>query len=482
MAKPLQQIVVADDDPDLLNAMRHTLESWGYGVKLAASKQELMPLCRKLPIDLLILDVHFGDVDGIDLLGELVREGFDRPVIVLTAHGSVDNAVRAVKKGAFDFVAKPPDLGHLRGVIENGLNAQIAGDKRSAGGVERNHASEILGRSAPIREVIELIGDVAPTDAKVMILGESGTGKELVARAVHRQSSRADGPFIAVNMAALPDTLAESLLFGHEAGAFTGADKARVGWCEAADGGTLFFDEIGEMDVALQAKLLRFLQTGLVHRVGAKEAKPVDVRVVSATNRDPKQMIAEGLLREDLYYRLHVLPITLPPLRERPDDVPLLAEAFVERFAKRYKRRLVGISPPAMRILNSHEWPGNVRQLENFIERVVILCRDERLEVEHLPADFLRELSPGLPASPVPPPAMSRVASGARPEPARAIDRIEKRAIVDALEKTNGHVVHAAQMLGVGQATVYRKIKRYGIELQRSRSQSGKDDANGARP
>jgi DNA-binding NtrC family response regulator len=326
----------------------------------------------------------------------------------------------------------------------------------------------IQGDSAALRSVRQLIVDVADTCATVMIYGESGTGKELVANAIHRLSKRAAGPFVPVNMSAIPQGLAESMLFGHEKGAFTNAVDRHLGWCALADGGTLFLDEIGEMELAIQPKLLRFLQEGSIQRVGSGKQTRVDVRLITATNRDPSVVVEEGRMREDLFFRLHVVPIYLPPLRQRPEDIAPLAELFVHRAALRHGRSVQGFTKAALDILTQFNWPGNVRQLENAIERLVIFSRHTIIEPMDIPAEF---------HSPAPisrcVPRFSDADLDLHPQSdglgLTAIQRTERTAIIDALQRTGGHVVDAARLLGLGQATMYRKIKQYAVPNRRKR-------------
>jgi DNA-binding NtrC family response regulator len=329
----------------------------------------------------------------------------------------------------------------------------------------------LIGVSPSMAAIRQLILEVAPTRASVMIYGESGTGKEVVAQAIHRYSKQANGPFVPVNMAAIPQGLAESLLFGHEKGAFTSAVHNQTGWCEAADGGTLFLDEAGDMEIQVQPKLLRFLQEGTLQRVGSQISKSVAVRVITATNRDPGQVVAEGRMREDLFFRLHVVPIYVPPLRDRPEDIPALAIRFLRIASERHDREVEGFSNDAMRVLQQHDWPGNVRQLENTVERLVIFARGPIVEADHIPADDhlvsayaeRRRVLTG---------KTNGQLNGNEFDPIVSltpIERHERAAIVDALRRVNGHVVDAARLLGLGQATVYRKIKQYGIPHERRR-------------
>lgn len=319
----------------------------------------------------------------------------------------------------------------------------------------------ILGVSDEIRRVHDLISDVAVTDAKVLILGESGTGKELVARAIHQQSRRSQSVFAPVNMAALPHSLAEGMLFGHERGSFTGAESQQRGWCEMADEGTLFLDEIGEMDLALQAKLLRFLQDGTFQRIGSNKLQRVDVRIIAATNRDPQRLVCDGRLREDLYYRLNVLPIIVPPLRERREDIAVLAKVFLKRAAHTHDKLLHDFTPGAISVLSHYDWPGNVRQLQNVVERLTILCSGDSIGVQDLPSELLDN-------TPLFIPAVAERSGVPLAAPSSEMRDIEKDAIINALTQSNGNVVKAARALGLGQATVYRKMKRYKIRVERT--------------
>ncbi|MGL5094603.1 MAG: sigma-54-dependent transcriptional regulator, partial [Planctomycetia bacterium] len=387
--KPL--IIIADDDPVVILLLNHHLERWGYRTSAAASKVELLAQLADETPAMLLLDLRFGECNGVELFQEIRPNHPHLNVVMLTAHGSIENAVSAMKLGAYDFLTKPPDLNRLQVICGHAVEQHTLRQKirRLERLVETQSAGQsLLGAGAAIRTVRETIASVAPTDATVLVLGESGTGKELVARALHENSRRAGGPFIPVNMAALPRELVESTLFGHERGAFTGADQVQIGCCEAADGGTLFLDEIGEMELPLQTKLLRFLQERTILRVGSSRSHTVDVRIVAATNQDPQEQVKRGQLRQDLYYRLNVVPMKLPPLRERMEDVPLLAAAFLRRAAARVGRDITGFTQPALDVLLNYSWPGNVRELENVVERVAIFCREAEVGVAQLPADL----------------------------------------------------------------------------------------------
>jgi len=452
-SKPL--IVVADDEETVCRALTHFLEAWGYRVVAVLGGEPLMNFLAITRPAALLLDLNLGDQNGVSLLPEIYRRQPDLPVIMLTGSGTIDSAVAAMKLGAIDYLTKPPKIAHLKGLLAQILSSPTPKPKpepQPEGALSR----PMWGECAPIQRLRELIANVAGTDATVLVLGENGTGKELVARAVHELSPRRKAPFVAINVAALPRELVESTLFGHEKGAFTGAVQAQQGCCEAADKGTLFLDEIGEMELGLQAKLLRFLQERTVQRVGTTKALPVDVRIVAATNRDPLEQVRKGSLREDLYYRLAVVPVTVPPLRNRGDDIRLLAERFLARAATRYNKNLRGFTPTALAALAAYSWPGNVRQLENTTERAAILCSGSEVDVDLLGGEI--EASQTAPQSAV---TFSTTAASEL----RTIDQIEKQAIMDALAQTGGNVKDAAALLGLGQATVYRKIKRYGIVL-----------------
>ena len=512
-------ILVADDDPSVLKVLEYHLKSWGCRCVTASDKSQLYrAIHQELPA-VLLLDVRFGEHDGVEVLRGLLDEIPALVIIMMTAFGTIDSAVTAIKLGAYDYLTKPPDLNRLKVLISDGMakaisqTAVTAVTKNSAPVSEPEHLGvSMIGNSSAIRRVRELINGVAPTEASVLILGESGTGKEVAARSIHARSHRNQHPFIALNMAALPRELVESTLFGHEKGSFTGADQAQVGSVEAANQGTLFLDEIGEMDVNLQAKLLRFLQERTFQRVGASKPKPVDVRILAATNQDPIQQVNSGKLREDLYYRLNVVPIVMPPLRHRPDDVIPLARFFLERVAIRYGRPQFDLTPEAADALTRYQWPGNVRQLENLIERLVIFSPGQTIRRDAIPPEILNTLGnetvgardvssstrplgdsnlgstfasfPPIPSASSPDGSDSGLeSSGSQPtEPEsnslfaesesvdaantlRPIDRIEKQAIQEALNMACGNVREAAKALGLGQATVYRKIKRYAIRI-----------------
>jgi DNA-binding NtrC family response regulator len=416
----------------------------------------------------LLLDVHFGEHDGLEILRDVLAQQSDLKVVILTAFGSIDNAIAAIRFGAIDYLTKPVDLGRLRAVIDHCSelgNADSGSRRTPARAATPVTTRAILGESRPMRELRELIDRVAATNSTVLVLGESGTGKELVARALHELGPRRGRPFVPLNVAAMPRELVESTLFGHAKGAFTGADRQQYGCCEAADGGTLFLDEIGEMEIGLQAKLLRFLQERTLRRVGETQLVSVDVRIITATNRNPAEYVRRGLLREDLYYRLNVVPIHIPPLRQRREDVPLLARHFTQRHTARACGRGAEFSDQALDELMGHSWPGNVRELENLVERLLIFCTGHTIEASDVAAELHRTTGPLWHPSAAGDLQGNRstAPAGSARQTLRPMEQIEIQAIKDALASTHGNVREAAKLLGLGQATVYRKIKRFQI-------------------
>ncbi|MGE3819630.1 MAG: sigma-54-dependent transcriptional regulator [Isosphaeraceae bacterium] len=462
--KPL--VVVADDDVHFLKVMEHHIGRWSYRARGVTEKAALLRELDREPPDLLLMDVRFGEHDGVEVLRQVIAKHPGLKVLMLTAFGSIDGAIAAIKLGALDYLGKPVDLPRLRAALSQVLErAEVSRQELEAPIKPVRSPTDtgtrpIRGESRAVRQLRDRIAAVAPTDATVLILGESGTGKELVARSLHERGRRAAGPFVALNVAAMPRELVESTLFGHENGSFTGADQAQRGACEAADGGTLFLDEIGEMEVNLQAKLLRFLQERSFQRVGHASLISVNVRIVAATHRDPLEQVRKGLLREDLYYRLNVVPIHVPPLRERREDVPLLAEHFLRAATGRLRREDLAFAPEALEALARYDWPGNVRQLENLVERLAIFGQGGVIGLDAVRDELRDSASVIEPRGDLVPPTASPVVGDESLSP---IDRMEKHAIMEALRRTNGKVREAALALGLGQATVYRKIKRYGI-------------------
>ena len=449
--KPVKILVVDDDDAHryMLRAM---LAQWGWQTEEAADGLAAVEAVRQQPFDAILMDVRMARMDGMEALVRIQAHNPAIPVVIMTAYSSIDSAVAAIKAGARDYLTKPLDFERLRLTLAKALDhRQVEESRRQHDGKPFSalDTAGIIGQSAPMRELMEMIFYVAPTEATVLISGESGTGKELVATALHRNSARKDGPFIKVNCAALVESLLESELFGHEKGAFTGADRRREGKFRQADGGTLFLDEISETSPAMQAKLLRVLQEHEIQRVGGQETIKVDVRVLAASNRVLEEAVEEGKFREDLFYRLNVVTLPVPPLRERPEDIPLLAAHFVEKFAARNRRRVEGITPGAMAMLRDHPWPGNVRELENAIERGVILMRGDYLDEQSRPLSLRR-------------PGNHRGDSPAAPGPA-SLEEAEKMVLQRTLEETGGNRSETARRLNITRKTLLSKINKYGL-------------------
>jgi len=459
MASYTPLVLTIDDDPAFLESIAFHAQEWGYAHRGVQTVEEMWRQVDQAIPNVILLDIHLGDMNGTMLVRPLLERFPDVPIIMVTAHGTIDAAVQCIKAGAYDFVTKPIDPDRLRielgkAVERNRLTLRVK-DLESAD--SRHEFSGMIGGSMQMREVYRLIECVAPTDATVLILGETGTGKELVAGALHDCGKRSGGPFVPVNAAAIPHELIESVLFGHKKGAFTGAHQNHVGYCEQADRGTLFLDEIVEMEYGVQAKLLRFLENHVVQRVGEASSREVDVRIIAATNREPKAEIQAKKLREDLYCRLNVVTISLPPLRERHGDLSLLAHHFLDRLAAKYDREMRSVSPEALEVLSGYDWPGNVRELEGLIEQVVVTNEGAELSVAMLPSELRsargrrRILNLAIPDS-----------DG--PDTLPSMEEAERRLILEALHRTAGSVAEAAKQLDISEATIYRKIKKYGLQ------------------
>ena len=449
-------ILVVDDDQAHRGMLRTMLRSWGYAVSEAADGDEALNLVRERAFDAVLTDVRMARMDGIHTLKSVLEYNPALPVVLMTAYSSVETAVEALRLGAYDYLVKPLDFEILRHTLRQAIeHSRLSVENREL----RRQLSEaaarpgILGRSPAMLAMQETIATVAPTEATVLITGESGTGKELVARALHSGSARADKPMVTVNCAALAENLLESELFGHEKGSFTGADRRREERFVQANGGTLFLDEIGEMPLPLQAKLLRALQEGEVQRVGSDAPLTVDVRVLAATNRDLREEVARRRFREDLYFRLNVISLEVPPLRDRGEDIPVLAAHFLERFAGRNRKSIRGFSPQAVDSLLRYAWPGNVRELENAVERAVILCNGDLITRRELPAAITEAASPE---------EASSAAVGALA--GLPLDELERRAIGETLRCTGDNKSEAARQLGITRATLHNKLRKYGLE------------------
>jgi two-component system response regulator HydG len=441
-------ILIVDDEQIVRESLANWLKEDGYRIDVAGDGPEALKKIREFPIHIVLLDLKMPGMDGIQVLQEIKRDFPDTEVILMTAYGSVHTAVEAIKAGAYDYIVKPFDpeevgllikkiLEHKDLVMENLLLRQQL--------EEKYEFEDLIGKSAAMQQVFELIRQVAPTQATVLITGESGTGKELVAKAIHAISPRRFEPFIPLSCGALPDTLLESELFGYEKGAFTGAQHTKKGRFEMAHGGTLFLDEIGEISLKTQIDLLRVLQEKSFRRLGGTDMVQVDVRIISATNRDLPEAIAQGLFRSDLYYRLNVVNVGLPPLRERREDIPLLAKHFLRRYAIEINKKIERLSPAALELLMAHHWPGNIRELQNAIERAVVISPGHELT----PGEFsFLQAAPAAPAGPGP----------------RNLQELEKQHIQKVLEENHWNISKSAVDLGIDRVTLYNKIRKYGFE------------------
>ncbi len=443
-------VLIADDEEAARRSLAQILTEDGFTVSLAANGEEALNLVARESPDVLLTDLRMPVMDGHELLNR-VRQGFpDVPVVIMTAHGTIASAVQAVRDGAEDYLTKPIDVEDLELLIERILkrNRLLAETRLLRERVDEKYRFEnIIGRSSEMMEVYRLIEQVAPSQASILITGESGTGKELIAQAIHQRSTRRDAPFVKVSCAALPETLLESELFGHERGAFTGALARRAGRFEIAAGGTIFLDEIGDVAPAMQVKLLWFLQERQFERLGGNQTLTVDVRVIAATHRNLQALIKEGKFRDDLYYRLNVIEIPLPPLRDRLQDIPLLVDYFIRKFSASNDKKVDRVSDDALAALLAYGWPGNVRELEHAIERAVILSRDRIIDVP---------LFPNLPKENAPEPQ-----SGGPVVPGASLEEIERDVILRTLEAVGGSTSRAAAILKISARTIQYKLKQY---------------------
>jgi two-component system response regulator AtoC len=449
------EMLVVDDDARMRELVTKVLAREGYSVRPLARGQDVMQALEEGPAELVISDIRMPEMDGLTLLQEVKRVAPETSVLLMTAFGSIDTAVQAIKAGAYDYLTKPFKMDELivvvrRAMEERRLRAEVQALREEVS--TKYNFTNILGKSKPMQDLFALIRKVAGSRTTVLVQGRSGTGKELVAKAIHYNSPRRDHPLVTINCSAIPRDLLESELFGHVKGAFTGAIAHKRGLFEESDGGSLFLDEIGELNPELQVKLLRVIQEHEIRRVGDTRTISVDVRLIAATNRDLVQAVKEGLFREDLYYRLNVIPITLPDLKDRADDIPLLATHFLTKYGQEADPPIDGISKEALRLLLEYDWPGNVRELENVIERAVILGRGPQILPEDLPAH--------LHTHPTRVPYQSKAASAHRP----TLEDLERDYIATVLLETRWHQLRAAHILGIDRRTLYRKIRTYGLQ------------------
>jgi DNA-binding NtrC family response regulator len=470
-ASPLTVLVV-DDEALLVRSCTRILEQEGFLVRTASRGEEALELARRHRPDIILTDLMLPDIDGLEVLQGARLLDPEVVVIMITGYATVDSSVAAIKAGAYDYIPKPFTATQLQILVGRAARqVRLAQDNKRLRDQlrERQLLNGVIGKSEPMVRLSELVERVAPTDASVFITGESGTGKELIAHAVHKQSRRADGPFIAVNCAAFPDALLESELFGHEKGAFTGADDARRGLMEAASGGTFFLDEVSEMPLELQAKLLRVLQERRVRRVGGEEEIPIDIRVIAATNRDPDEMVGDGVLRHDLFFRLNVVPLRVPPLRDRRDDIPRLALHFLRHFAEQYDRagsEPLRLSSESMNALLRHSWPGNVRELQNLMERAVSLSAPgEEISIGDLDGE--------IPVGGTMRGEAYQVADIAKPfhqAKEEAIETFERAYLKAILTEYDGNISQAAREAGIDRKTIHRLLNKYGLRVRTDRS------------
>lgn len=447
-----RRILVVDDEPEIRNSLSGVLEDEGYSAETCASGEDCLAALPGATFELVMLDIWLPGIDGMEVLARIQEIPLsDRPVVVvISGHGNIETAVKATKLGAFDFLEKPLSIEKVSVVVKNALDHRrltLENNRLKEDGESRYR---IIGESVPMKALRQQLSLMAGTDGRVLIFGESGTGKELVAHAIHQMSLRAAEAFVEVNCAAIPEELIESELFGHSKGSFTSAHESKIGKFQKADGGTLFLDEVGDMSLRTQAKVLRALQEQRFEPVGAAQSVQVDVRVVAATNKNLDEEIERGNFREDLFYRLNVIPFFVPPLRERSEDIPLLADHFLREFTTAYGRKPKELTPEAYRLLAEYHWPGNVRELKNLIERIVILNPQVRVDARHIPLNTLRRQMDR--------PPLDRF--GSLQEVREAAER---EYILKKLEETNGNVTRTAELLGLERSNLYRKMKTLGI-------------------
>ncbi len=478
----MEKILLIDDETDVQYSFRRIFDSPDIEIIPASSGEEGLKLIPKLKPDLVIMDVRMGGISGLETLRRLRQTNSKQLVIMMTAYGTTQTAIEAMKLGAYDYLLKPFDIAKLKQIVANALKA--ARDMRQVVSFRpllenEDYEQGIVGRAEAMQSVFKLVGQLAASDATALITGESGTGKELVARAIYHHSKRSDQPFMAINCAAIPENLLESELFGHEKGAFTGATVQRIGKFEQCNRGTLFLDEIGDMTPSTQTKILRVLQSGTFERVGGNQSVQVDVRIIAATNKNLEEAVANRQFREDLFYRLNVVRIQLPPLRERQGDIPLLVDYFLQKYARKHGTAPRVVVPETQQLFERYPWPGNVRELENVIQRALVVAKGEAILPADLPPEIARTAPPArIEPAPVPAPSAAPLPNDIQPlvralfEWARArpqqklIPAVERELIINALLEHRGNQVHAARMLGITRATLRKRVEKFGIKQE----------------
>jgi DNA-binding NtrC family response regulator len=465
------KILIIDDDQELLVSCAKTLKNNGnYEIVTIADSAQALGEIEFGDYDLIISDLAMPGVNGLDLLRKSQRLAPEVPFVIFSAYGNVERAVEAMREGAFDFIEKPFKAARLKVVVEKSIQHRYLQKEKHAleEQLQRSYSFDnIIGKGAAMQRVFDLIARVAEGESNITIIGESGTGKELVARSLHAHSSRRAKAFVPVNCGAFPENLFESELFGYEKGAFTGAYRRKPGLLEYADGGTFFLDEICELSPALQVKLLRMLQDKKIRRIGGNELVDVDVRIISASHRNLDEALKAGVLREDLYYRLNVISIQLPPLRDRKEDIPLLCTHFIEKYAKLTPKNITGINSRALTCLEEYNWPGNVRELENVIERAVTLAKDDEITVDDLPEHLVRKVNNGIGAQYEMPLEEAR---------ALVLQQFERKYLIKLLERNNGNVTHAAEMSGVTRRTFHRLLRNHNLHAKDWKPIQGKEE------
>jgi two-component system response regulator AtoC len=487
---PAEKILVVDDERLVRWSLRQKCEEWGYAVVEAEAGEPALKLAQNESPDLVLLDVRLPDISGLEVLDHLKKNGDARAVIMITADPQLDDVKAALKLGAYDFVGKPLDFDELNVAIKNALETtRLRTEVQSLRGQVRRRAGyhEVVSTSAKMTELMNFVHKVASSEATtILIQGESGTGKDLIAKAIHYESSRQEKPFVAINCSAIPETLMEAELFGHERGAFTDAKQMKKGLFEVADGGTLFLDEIGELSPLLQAKLLRVLEDQVIRRVGGVRDMQVDVRVIAASNRDLEKAVRESQFRQDLYYRLAIISIFIPPLRDRKEDILPLVDFFIERYNRKFKKSVRGITDETRRLLLGHTWPGNVRELKNSIERAMILEEESLVRPVYLP--FSVAESGGLTAfeRTAPTDGGQQLANGRMlprlyiPEGGTSLEEVERSMVEIAMRQANGNQTHAAKLLDISRDALRYKLKKFGlIHAEDEEPEPAKDESNG---